>query len=187
MHLKRRSAGFRGWDYVWLFLLWASWLMLKLVLQIPNAPWTHLKETERSCRPTLWQRSIILKPFPSAFTCVDSTLPVFHYFFLLAHPLLRYLTLLIHIQWIGHLEMKHIPSAPLCVCECALICVWRENPGVRALVHVLILDTCVQSVFVYLYICVCFLVRGFGEISKTLSSMEQLFGFHQFKWNNCVL
>lgn len=70
MHLEGRLAGLTGWDYVWLFLLWASWLMLKLLWQILNAPWRHLKETERNHRSTLWQRRISFKPGLSAFTKV---------------------------------------------------------------------------------------------------------------------
>lgn len=108
MHLKRRLAGLAGCDYVWLFLLWASWLMLKLLWQILNAPWRHLKETERNHRSTLWQRSISFKPGLSAFTKVFlSRLSFF------SHPLVRFLSLLDlwRILIKSHLDMKYGPSA----------------------------------------------------------------------------
>lgn len=146
MHLERRLAGLTGWDYVWLFLLWASWLMLKLLWQILNAPWRHLKETERNHRSTLWQRSISFKPGLSAFTKVFlSRLSFF------PHPLVRFLSHLDlrRILIKSHLDMKCGPSA---VCLFVLRGMEEWNPGVCvcAPARLFILDTvciCMCSFF----------------------------------------
>lgn len=146
----------------------------------------HLKETESNWRPTLWQRSIILKPFPSVFTQVyGQHPPCLPLLLFLAPPSLRYhwpdTYTVDRSPWS---QTRHSPSA---------VCVCIERQGgitqvfVCPLVHVLILDICVClhpvwlcCVFIYLRLASAL---GFGEISKILSSTERLF-FHQFKWNN---